>query len=184
MAGHGNLVSRSPHIRKLGDPASASVTCILHTQPSYKVLSVSQFEVTQVGQEICSDTQHPLKVTLASCTCSTISFMLPHSWEHPSDGKHLQFFPSSHSHHSKLQLNTLPTPCTSSSFQELLCIPSYTSPTPSSPCIPFPMNLLDAHKPHLIAPPTPPYPGLCEHHLQACHGGKGPMRQTNKTPVL
>lgn len=78
----------------------------------------------------------------------------------------------------------LPTPCTSSSFQELLCIPSYTSPTPSSPCIPFPMNLLDAHKPHLIAPPTPPYPGLCEHHLQACHGGKGPMRQTNKTPVL
>lgn len=30
-AGHGNLVSRSPHIGKLGDPASSSVTSVLHT---------------------------------------------------------------------------------------------------------------------------------------------------------
>lgn len=30
-AGHGNLVSRSSHIGKLGDPASLSVTSVLHT---------------------------------------------------------------------------------------------------------------------------------------------------------
>lgn len=45
--------------------------------------------------------------------------------------------------------STPPThPCTSPSFQELLRVSSYTSPTPMSPSIPFSMNLLAAS--HLI----------------------------------
>lgn len=86
-----------------GVPTSGSLETLLqHLSPlSYthsqltRFFSLSQFEVIQVGQEICRDTQHPPKVTLASCTCSRITS--PHSWKRPSDGKHpqfLSFFPS------------------------------------------------------------------------------------------
>lgn len=129
---YGNLVPRSPHIRKPGDPASVScLLCLTHIGNSQGPFTgdCHSYEI-QVGQEIYRDAQHPPKVTLASCACPWTSSLPDTCYQKSlSDGKHPRFFFPSFQ--APAQPPTSRPSYTSPSFQEHLCIPSYISPTPT-----------------------------------------------------
>lgn len=108
------------------------VTSALHignSQGSF-IGDCHSYEETWVGQEICRDAQHPPKTTLASCACpwtsplpDTCSQKQPFRWQ--ALPIPFPIIPNS---------SSTPTPCpscTSPSFQERLCIPSYISPIPT-----------------------------------------------------
>lgn len=80
--------------------------------------------------------------------------------------------------------SSTPTPCPSCTFpssQEHLCVPSYTSPTPTYSSL-FPMNFLGSSLLTLIPKPRGlvsrsllflQFQALCKLRLEVCHGGKG-----------
>lgn len=76
----GNLVPRSPHIRKPGDPASVScLLCLTHignSQGSF-IGDCHGYEETQVGQEIGRDAQHPPKAMHHVLTLGPLPFPTP-----------------------------------------------------------------------------------------------------------
>lgn len=135
---YGYLVPRSPISGSLGTLPPCPVTSASHTHTQGSFIGdCHSYEETQVGQEI-----------MPGCPASSQNYLgimclpldLTPSW-HLFPQKALQMTKTTQSFFPSFQAPTHPPPsCTSSSFQEHLCIPSYISPTPSF--IPSPRSFL------------------------------------------